>query len=309
MSSMGFLRRQRARPVPWWGEGFMDAAQYEAFDAALQADLRSRQWRYRQQGDAGFVEWASGSEPTAYGLTNLAQLCAGIDRSEWPAAIKDHFDNVSAIGDGSAAEPACDDVRSLLKLRIVPADLARAHDMVAFPLTPEIVAVLAVDYPTAVQMASPNTIAAWPPVDELHAVALENLRADPSPEWERVGDGPEAFMALFDDSFFTAARVLLLPDGVDLGGAPDAVVAMPNRHAFLVHPIRDAGVLDAAGAMIGLATRLFDEGPGSIARDLFWWHGGALTTLPVHVDGRSTSYHPPDAFLELLNALQEPGAR
>jgi hypothetical protein len=302
---MGFLRRQRAMAVPWWVEGFMDAAQYEAFDAALQADLRSRQWRYRQHDDAVFVEGAPGTEPTAYGLTNLAQLCAGIDRSQWPTAIKDHFDHVSTVGDGSAVEPGWDDVRPLLKLRIVPADLARAHDMVGFPLTPEIVAVLAVDYPTAVQMLSPQTIDGWPPVDELHAIALENLRADPSPSWQRVGGGPEAFLALFDDSFFTAARVLLLPEGVDLGGAREAVVAMPNRHVLLVHPIHDVGVVNAIRDMTVHTARLFDEGPGSIASDLFWWHEGSLTTIPVKFDGTSAFMFPPDAFVERMNGLGE----
>ena len=185
--------------------------------------------------------------------------------------------------------------------------MARAHEMVTYPLTPGVVAALAIDYPTAVQMVSPTTIVDWPPADELYAVGLANLRADPSPAWQHVGDGPEAFMALLDDSFFTAARLLLLPDGVDLGGAPDAVVAVPNRHVLLVHPIRDLGVVNAIRDMTAHTSRMFAEGPGSIASDLFWWHAGALTTLPVSFDGTSAFMVPPDAFVERMSRLDQPG--
>jgi hypothetical protein len=305
---MGVLQRLRGKPVPWWVQGFMDAGQYEAFEAALHADLRSRGWTWRQEDDGIFVDGAPGEEPTVYGLTNIAQRCAAIDRSDWPVAIKDHFDHVS----GTLAGLPDDDLgwegaRPLLKLRVFTVDQAESMSMVSYPLTPVLVAALVVDYPTTVRMLVREHIADWPPVDELYAVALENLRADPAPDWQRVGIGPEAFLAMLDDSFFTAARVLLLPDGVDLGGAPDAVVAIPNRHALLVHPIRDLGVVKATQTMIAITARLFDEGPGSISRDLYWWHGGALTTIPVQVDGKSVSMFPPDAFVERMNALGEPG--
>src|SRR4051812_17239886 len=303
---MGFLNRLRGRTVPPWARDFMDAGQYEAFDGAIHDDLRARGWTYRQEDDGIFIDAAPGDPPIVLGLTNIAQRCASIERSQWPAAIHAHFDGMQASRDAATEPPAWETVRPLLKLRVFPAEQAGSMSMVTYPLTPGLVAALVADYPTTIQLLTPTSIAGWPPVDELYTVALENLRAEPVPEARRVGEGRAAFDALLDDSFFTAARVLLLPDGVDLAGAVDAIVSMPNRHALLVHPIRDAGVLDAAGAMIGLTTRLFEEGPGSIARDLFWWHGGALTTLPVHVDGRSTSFHPPDAFLERIKTLEEP---
>ena len=106
MAAMGFLKRLRGRTVPWWVDGYMDAEQYQAFDAVVHADLGSRGWTYRQEDDGIVVEGPAGSEPTTYGLTNIAQLCAGIDRSEWPVAIKRHFDNVSAMGDASSETPA-----------------------------------------------------------------------------------------------------------------------------------------------------------------------------------------------------------
>jgi hypothetical protein len=303
MRGMGFLKRIRGKTVPWWVEGFMDAGQYEAFDAALHADLRSRGWTYRQEDDGIFIDGAPGDPPTVLGLTNVAQLCASIPRSEWRAAIRDHLDAMAASRDAATEPPAWEAVRPLLKLRVFPADQAASISMVTYPLTPDLVAALVADYPTTIQLLTPTSIAGWPPVDALYAIALENLRADATPEARGVGEGPSAFLALLDDSFFTAARVLLLPGGVDLDGAVDAVVSMPNRHALLVHPIRDAGVLEAAGAMAGLTARLFEEGPGSIARDLFWWHGGALTTLPVTLRGKTTSFEPPQAFLERINGL------
>jgi hypothetical protein len=305
---MGFLKRLRGGSAPWWVQGFMDAGTYAAFDAALQVDLRARGWTYNQENDGIFVQGEPGTEPTVYGLTNVAQRCAAADRSDWPAMLKEHFDFVSthlaAVDDALTFDAA----RPMLKLRIFAVDQAESMNLVSYPLTKDLSACLVVDEPTTVRMLSREHITDWPPVDQLHAVALENLRAEPVSGPELIGEGDSAVSVILDDSFFTAARVLLLPEGVDMGGAPDAVVAMPNRHALLVHPMRDLGVVRATQVMIPVVAKLFDDGPGSIARDLFWWHGGALTPIPVTFDGKKAAMYPPDAFMERLNQLAEPGA-
>lgn len=302
---MSFLRRLGRKPVPDWAS-FMTGDQYAAFLDVLGADMRRRGWTWRQVEDGLFVDEAPGEEPAEYGLTNLAQLCAAIEREAWPTAVAEHFDHMATLrapGEDADEQMAWDRVRQLVKLRLFPAEAAAQHAMVAYPLAPTLVATLAVDFPTTVATPRRDSIGDWPPVDEVHAVALSNLRAEPPPSVEVAGDPLAPIQVLFADSFFTASRLLLLPEGVDMGGAPDALVAVPNRHTLLVHPLRDSNAVRAVNTMIQLAARMFEDGPGSIVPDVYWWHGGALTLIPTRTEHRKIDIYPPEAFVERLNAL------
>jgi hypothetical protein len=303
---MGFLRRVfRAPTAPEWAS-FMTAEQYRAFEVVLAADLRARRWTWRQDGDGLFVDGAPGEGPAAYGLTNIAQLCAAIDRAAWPTAIAEHFDHLASLHvPGTDADDAMAwvRVRGLLKLRLFPAEAATQHEMVTYPLAPSIVASLAVDFPTTVATPGRDGIADWPPVDELYEIAIANLRAEPPPQVDVVGDPLAPIQVVLDDSFFTASRLLLLPEGVDMGGAPDAIVAIPNRHTLLVHPLRDANAVLAVNTMTQLAARMCAAGPGSIVPDVFWWHTGALTVIPSQTSRKGIDIFPPAAFVERLNGL------
>lgn len=303
---MSFLRRFGRKAAPDWAP-FMTGEEYAAFSEVLAADLRRRGWTWRQADDGLFVDGVPGAEPAEYGLTNIAQLCAAIERSTWPTTIAEHFDHLASLREPAAAdaadEMAWDRVRDLIKLRLFAADVAAQHEMVAYPLAPGLAATLAVDFPTTVATPRRDGIGEWPPVDELYAVGLANLRTEPAPRVEVVGDPLAPIAVMIDDSFFTAARLLLLPDGVDMGGAPDAIVAVPNRHTLLVHPLRDANAVRAVTMMVQFAAKMFEDGPGSIVPDVYWWHGGALTAIPTRVERKKVDIYPPEAFVERLNTL------
>jgi hypothetical protein len=51
---------------------------------------------------------------------------------------------------------------------------------------------------------------------------------------------------------------------------------------------------------------MFEQGPGSISPDLYWWREGSVTLLPSQFDGSNIQFMPPDEFVQALNALPEP---
>ncbi len=51
---------------------------------------------------------------------------------------------------------------------------------------------------------------------------------------------------------------------------------------------------------------LFRDGPGSISSELYWWRDGALVHLPIAPNRKGFDISPPDAFIALLNGLEEP---
>ena len=50
-----------------------------------------------------------------------------------------------------------------------------------FPVAPDLVAALVLDLPTTVDTLQRDDIATWPAVDDLHRIALDNVRAEPMP--------------------------------------------------------------------------------------------------------------------------------
>ena len=86
-----------------------------------------------------------------------------------------------------------------------------------------------------------------------------------------------------------------------------AVVAVPHRHVVVFHAIRNLGVVKAISAMLPVAFGMYQEGPGSISPNLYWYRDGKFTLLPSKVTAKEITFLPPDTFVtEVLNILGEP---
>jgi hypothetical protein len=60
-----------------------------------------------------------------------------------------------------------------------------------------------------------------------------------------------------------------------------ALIGIPTRHLLVVLPIHNVRGIKAVGGMHAANRRIFDEGPGSISPDLFWWRRGKFTPFPL----------------------------
>jgi len=306
---MSFLRRALGGgdKAPDWA-AFMKADEYRAFADAVLADFTKRGLN-AQVTDDGAVVVADGAVPGTFGLSNLAQLCHALERSQWTDAIRSHFENLEA------SERAQDDLadftkaRDLLKVRVfrtseIPPEALEAMTRTA--LAPDLVAVLAADLPTTVMTVNREMAAGWGvPIDELFAIARQHMAAEVE-SYERssvpIGDGV-AVEALVGDSFFVASQIIRFEE-LAAPGANGALVALANRHQLLWHDIEKvAGTVAAVQVMLQLALRGYQEGPGSLTPDLYWWHRGALTLLPGFIDKKGLNFVPPDEFVQLLNGL------
>jgi hypothetical protein len=165
------------------------------------------------------------------------------------------------------------------------------------------VATLALDLPTTVRILNRATMEAWPPVDELYRVALENTLTEPGPEVTLLREPEAPTTLLSGDSMFVASHVLALPRVVDLAGASGAFVAVPNRHALIVHAIRDPRAVPALYGMVAMAHDLHRDGPGSIIATVFWWHAGAMTPIEATYEGKQVAVTAPDGLTELLASV------
>jgi hypothetical protein len=303
---MGFLKRMGGGKgkVPDWAE-FMEPDEYAAFRRLADDWLRTNVGPFREI-DGGGVEVppSQGGEPMTIGLTNLAQKCHAIPRSEWAAQIDGHLGSLFR-NPSPKQDPVFEEVRSQIKVRVFPEDAlppdARAV-LITRPVAPGLLAALAIDYPETVVSLNPDMPAKWGRTpDELFELGLANVRVQDQPDIDLLQD--TSIRLLSGESFFVATWVLMLEERMQPVSPHGALVVVPTRHAILFQPIVDAGVVKSIGPLLGVADAECRQGPGSISPNLYWWKDGHLTLLPARLEGRKVDFVPPDEFVAMLNSL------
>ena len=170
-----------------------------------------------------------------------------------------------------------------------------------------LVAALVYDLPSSVRNVQPDHAIGWGLGEsELFQVGLENVGAEPPPEVEdkKLPEGGE-FRIIVGDSFFTASRILFLDRYIPNPTRFGVAVAVPHRHVVAFHVIRDVSAVKAISAMLPVAFGMYQEGPGSISPDLYWYRDGRLLRLPSKVTAKEITFLPPDEFVsEVFNELR-----
>lgn len=301
--------------VPDWAK-FFSLDDYHAFMAAVDGELRRRELPF-EFGDGTIHVSPPGGEAADYGLLNLAQTCHAAGKPEWTSTIREHFDNAFRSARDSeeldARAGTLDGVRSCLKVRLYHTDYrdqTGGSGLVHREPAEGLIETLVYDLPGSVRTVPPDHVAKWGiGEDELFRIGLENVKAErPQPVLQAfdVGKGA-AIRALVGDSFFTASHALFLEEHLEAPSGFGALVAVPHRHAVLFHAIADMRVVAAVNSMIPITFGMYQEGPGSLSPNLYWWKDGELLLLPTKVTAQSISFSPPPAFVaEVLNRVPEP---
>lgn len=299
--------------VPEWA-CFFDPPSYKTFLSGVEDEMKRRGTRF-ELGDGTVRLHVPGEEPSEYGLLNLAQVCHASPRREWPETITEHFDRALKCGAESQSLDAraerLDAVRDSIKVRLYHEEYLSQigpEKLVYRKPAPGLVETLVYDLPGSVRTVPPDHPLRWDePLDRLFAIGLENIKAEGRPEIQSFDiDKGTKFFAIVGDSFFTSSHALLLDNYLDPRPEHGALVAIPHRHAVLYHPIVDLRILQAINSMIPVTFGMYQEGPGSVSPNLYWWRDGALSHLPTKVTSQSVTFSPPDAFIEeVLNRLTE----
>jgi hypothetical protein len=311
---MPLFRRKRddtREAGPEWAEPIA-GDEATTFLQAVGAELERRGLQHEL--DDGQVRIEQESEWSGYGMTNLAQLCHQLSRGEWQEAIASHFDNLFAAADAEAElEEIGRDfgrIRHMLKVRLYPSASLGGMEPgppTSWELAPGLTAAFVYDLPTSVRTANVEHVQSWgKSQDELLSVAVENVRGD-AVQTERLGEGDSAPVACFADHFFAASHAFLLEERIPPRADGNAVFAVPHRHALLYAPLVDLDVVQSINDLVVTAVSMFNEGPGSISPDIYWWREGSVTLLPSSFDDKRIQFAPPDEFVEVLNGLAASG--
>lgn len=228
-----------------------------------------------------------------YGLSNVAARAAAQSRTGWPELVAGHVEGLLASHD--IPEPqSLDEVRTQVYPRLRWSEDLPDLPSYVVPALPGIVVLAAIDYPSHVAELigddAVERLGGWPAILEQ---GITNLRAlEPMHHQVLQGD-PERDDAdvhvLTSDDFFGPSRLLVLDEvmaGLGIPASPHGVlVAVPNRHLLVVHPITGLGVVGAMQLTARISTGECDSQPGAVSPHVYYRPAsGAMGEQVTHVD-------------------------
>jgi hypothetical protein len=221
------------------------------------------------------------------------------------------------VAAGADAVPAFEAVRERLRVQVRAADDPVAPDALSrtdLPGTRTVLVRLPVGAPEGAEV-EPREVtaaeaAAWPVQPEaLFETGLANLERRQPPQ-VRESDpllSPARITLLYGDHPFGSSYALSVRSYPRCNGRHGALVAVPNRHATLCHPIDSALAREALPLIAMMALQIAEEGESPVTRDLFWIHEDGLETLPVTVTDGVPRLTTPDAFDAMMRELLRAG--
>ncbi len=233
-------------------------------------------------------------------VDDLRARCLLLPRKQWEGVLLEAMDALAVASEARADLKRYDAAGPLLRTRVQSEGSVLTGEGVHAALCDHLVEVLHVDTSGALAPVPAAVAEGWDvPVQELLLRGRAQALAVEQPSVEPVDVGADGVVAVTTSSPFAGSQVHRLGELLDVGAA-GALVALPTRHLLLAAPLTTrAAALDVAQALLVNAERLWEQGPGGLSPDLFWWRPAGL----VHLPGTPTSLSPPLAFVQVLDAL------
>ncbi|MFD5128995.1 immunity 49 family protein [Streptomyces olindensis] len=244
-----------------------------------------------------------------YSLESLAHTCSKTPEEHWPDLVAAHFDRLrqASQGDESVAELLQGVHARLLPVESITPELSGALRY-ARVVADGLVLAYALDGPTSVRILTDRDVE-HAGLQALGEAARTNLMRVPVRHEEVGVEGQARLHSVYGDSPFVAGKALFLAEvawkvvGEQLPDA-GALVVVPTRHHLVYHPITDGSVVDAVNSLAAYALGAYEEGPGALSPQVYWWHRGSLTSLTViDHDTLTFSVRPPSDLLGLMRGL------
>ena len=306
----GFFKGKKENiVVPEWAN-FFTSSEYQKF-IDLVTDY------FKTQGEKIVIEDGVAIIPGKekgygqYGLQNISQRCRQYEQKDWKELVFGHFDAMyqgeKFMEEFNKKVDHYEQIKQYLGVRIYNTEyqkLAQKIEPVKRDVAEDVVAMLVYDLPTTVMNLQAEHPAKWgKTIDELFEVGLKNIRDNYEVDF-KVNDSP-GFPIWFATSehFFTLNVALEMERYSHVVGKQGALVGLPNRHTAVFHPINNLDVVKAVNVMIPVINRMYNEGPGSVSPNLYWYINGDFIQIPYKLTENSLQVSPPNRFAELLNEL------
>jgi hypothetical protein len=260
--------------------------------AALFRDLVRQGFAQAGLEVTAYADHVVDSSGRIFGLANVAAECHNDERGEgsWREITTRHTDRIVRATDA----PSPFDTMSRAELyaatypRLMPSkDLPQVRATYAREVADGVSEVLNVDLPESVTMFLDEHVERFGPLADLRRAGLANLRGVTFDQHEVLEHQGGRVDILLGDSMFVASTLVVLTDvlaglGLPAPGPRGVFVAAPFRHQLAFHVLQDSTAIPSLNVLAAFARAGFDDAPGPVSPDVFWWRDGALEKLTVN---------------------------
>lgn len=301
--------------MPEWAAALGDLERLRAFETVLVNELRNRRVSARLL-DGMIRPTDLAFDGVVWGLGNIAQACANLDRSQWDECIGKHFDTLIRLAKENRKLQESISRYSEAKTRLVP----RLWDEHSTPELrgaavirediPGLLTVLSLDLPDSIRTVSREMLEKWGiDEDQAFAKAFDNLDdlAERKLEAVDLGEGTK-LMAIEGPSYYIASLALKLAEIPDLMGRHGCFIGLPTRHALLSMPFNEISDIQKLHHLMAMTRAGEVRGPGSLSHRVFWYRPGVHTQhwceVPFEISQSSVNVVAPKPLVDYLNSIE-----
>lgn len=304
-----FKKNQSNVEVPEWAS-FFNQREYKEFLKAIERCFYEKNIVYTiddqtlsaEPNDFGFGQM---------GLKNVAQVCGQTDISFYQKTVNEHFDTLlrTCVFDKEFGEIKNDyeQIKEYLGVRLYPHGYfaqVGLHNTIGKDFSGNIYAAIVYDTPDSIESVSASDAEKWgKSVDDLFETGIKNI-------WSKYGvqlseEEIEGFNIWFAQAehFFTPNIVFDKETLKDLSGREGLLIGLPHRHAAILYPVNDALAADFIDSLIMVVNNMYNEGPGSLSNNIFWYKDGYFENLPYEIEDGAIVLSPPESFTSMLESL------
>lgn len=216
-------------------------------------------------------------------LDNLLRNCKQEDdKVKWKEIVVDHFTRLTTKVDFDKSD--FDKCRDLLAIRIYPEYEEKTKAVMTFKIDfPGTMSTLVLDLPDKYESVDKETIDLWKvPVDSLFYIAQENVNKREGIEILEAKESETNRVYSFFSPDHSASYIRDIERNADFAiGEFGAFVAIPTRGSAFVIPIDDTSAIKALEKLRPRIKLFFDEDPGNITTDIFWYNNETFELVSV----------------------------
>ncbi len=306
-----FSRNKKDEPPPDWASFFTSEA-YQRFIQIVEDYFQSQNFEYAiSDATVEVNDERFGAE--SLGLQNIAQSCHQFPPEEWREIVKNHFDGMQRINafqeEFDAKAHDFDYARPFLAVRLYHESyVEQVEDYLGIGqyIADDIYSALVFDLPESITNVRPEQAILWNKTnEELFEIGVRNIFNNyPFDITEDTLDNIR-FLLINEEHFYTGNVLFAMDEYPILNGRCGSLVSIPTRHTIIFYPIENKEVLEAIRILAPVIRKMNEEGPGSINPKLYWYNNNELIDIPYELEDEKLEISPPEAFIDLLDQLED----
>ncbi|WNJ17050.1 hypothetical protein [Pontibacter sp. G13] len=245
------------------------------------------------------------------GLSNLAQFCKQNKRRDYRTIIFQHFDAwIESAQQEQAFNQRARDfeyAKQYLAVRIYPeAHLSQVGEGVLISewVAGDLYKLLVFDLPQAIKSVHADQAAQWGiSHEELMKIGMSNAQKQYPQVLAMQSYGEHKIWFAQGEHFFSPNIILHMEQHPDLIGSKGTIVGVPTRQTVLMYPMESESAKDLISLLAETVLEMYQEGPGSISHQLFWYYQGIFRPLPYGIQDDQVKMVASNALVEMLMTI------